>query len=105
MKPMLCSALACLIVLPTMLIAQSTYNQVVDANTFVSSGQPTANFGGLGAMEIAAPTTAQPSTDSTLLGFNTAAMQASFNTEYGSGDWVVTGVTLTLFSNVSRAGQ
>jgi len=105
MKPMLGSALVCLIVLPPTLMAQSsTYSQVVGANTYVSSGQPTVNFGTFGAMEIAAPTTAQARTEETLLGFNTAAMQTSFNTTYGSGGWAVTDVTLSLFSNVALAG-
>lgn len=92
-------------VAPTMLMAQtSTYSQKVNANTFVSSGQPTANFGGLGAMEIAAPTAAQPNTEETLLGFDTSAMAASFNASYGNGGWEITSVTLSLFSNVNQAG-
>jgi len=105
MKPTLLFALVCLPFLPaTMMSQSSTYNQVVGANTFVSSGQPTANFGTLGAMEIAAPTTAQARTEETLLGFDTTAMQSSFNATYGSGGWVVTDVTLSLFSNVALAG-
>jgi hypothetical protein len=97
--------LAGLMVLPSALNAQTTYSQRVGADTFVSSGQPNSNFGTLGAMEIAAPTTAQPRTQITLLQFDTSAMQTSFNTAYGVGNWVVTGVTLSLFSNVALAGQ
>jgi hypothetical protein len=105
MKPRLGSVLVCLIALPPALMAQSsTYSQVVGANTYVSSGQPTQNFGTFGAMEIAAPTTAQARTEETLLGFNTSAMQSSFNASYGSGGWAVTDVTLSLFSNVALAG-
>jgi hypothetical protein len=106
MNQSLLSALACLMVLPPALIAQpSTYSQLVGADTFVSSGQPNANFGTLGAMEIAAPTAAQPRTEMALLRFDTSAMQASFNADCGVGNWVVTGVDLSLFSNVSVAGQ
>lgn len=63
------------------------------------------NFGTLGAMEIAAPTTAQNHTEETLLQFNTAALESAFNADYGVGDWTVTSVTLEQFSNVSTAGQ
>jgi hypothetical protein len=106
MNQILLSALVCLMVLPPTLTAQTfTYSQRVEADTFVSSGQPNANFGTLGAMEIAAPTTAQPRTEMALLGFDTSAMQASFNVQYGAGNWAVTGVTLQLFSNVALAGQ
>src|SRR6266576_2564596 len=106
MKQTLLSALVCLMALPPTLMAQtSTYSQRVGADTFVSSGQPNANFGTLGAMEIAAPTAAQPRSEMALLMFDTSALQASFNAAYGTGNWAVTGVTLRLFSNVALAGQ
>jgi hypothetical protein len=90
---------------PATMSAQSTFSQVVEADTYVSSGQPTMNFGSLGAMEIAAPTAAQARTEETLLRFNTAAMESAFNTDYGAGNWVVSSVTLSLLSNVSSAGN
>lgn len=97
--------LACLLCLPTNLFAQlTTYSQQVDADTFVSSGQPNMNFGSLAAMEIAAPTLAQPRAEKTLLRFNTGAMRAAFDADYGPGNWTVTGVTLSLFSNVATGG-
>jgi hypothetical protein len=98
-------ALLCSAALPASLSAQSiTLNQQEDANTYVSSGQPAMNFGTMGAMEIAAPTTAQNRTEETLLQFNTAAIQSTFNADYGPGNWTVTSVTLKLFSNVAQAG-
>ena len=101
----LLNPLVCLTILPSALLAQSsTLSQKVGANTFVSSGSPTANFGTLGAMEIAAPTTAQNRTEISLLEFNTSAIQSGFDSMYGVGDWVVTGVTLSLFSNYATAG-
>lgn len=91
--------------LPASLCAQATYNQVVDANTYVSSAQPGVNFGGKGAMEIAVPTAAQQNTEESLIQFSTTAMESAFNTDYGAGNWMVTGVTLTFFSNFATAGQ
>jgi hypothetical protein len=91
-------------VLPASLHAQTTLSQLVQADTYVSSGQPNQNFGTMGAMEIAAPTAAQNRTEETLQRFDTSALEAAFNTEYGVGDWTVTSVSLKLFSNVSTAG-
>jgi len=91
--------------LPATLLGQiTTYSQQVEADTFVSSGQPDVNSGTLAAMQIAAPTLAQPRTLETLLRFNTSAMRAAFDADYGPGNWSVTGVTLSLFSNVATAG-
>lgn len=90
--------------IPAHLSAQSTLNLFVDASTFVSSSQPTLNFGTLAAMEIAAPTAAQNRTEETLLGLDTSSLQSSFNAQYGAGGWTVTAVTLTFFSNVSTGG-
>jgi hypothetical protein len=98
--------LACSVSLPATLFAQfTTYSQQVGADTFVSSGEPDSNFGIQAGMEIAGPTLAQPRTQKTLLRFGTAAMQAAFDADYGPGNWVVTGVTLSLFSNYATAGQ
>ena len=91
---------------PVSLPAQpTTLSQVVAADTYVSSGQPAVNFGTMGAMEIAVPTAAQPRTEESLIRFNTATEEAAFNADYGAGNWAVTSVTLTLFSNFATAGQ
>jgi len=95
-----------LLMLPATLVAQTATNsQVAGADTFVSSGQPTSNFGTLGAMELAAPTAAQPRTEKTLLLFDTSALRAGFDSDFGAGNWTVTSVSLKLFSNVATAGQ
>ncbi|HWY29702.1 MAG TPA: hypothetical protein VNX46_03045 [Candidatus Acidoferrum sp.] len=105
MKQKLLNVLVCLTILPLPLLGQpATYSLKAGANTFVSSGSPTANFGTLGAMEIAAPTTAQNRTEDSLLGFDSSAMQSSLNASYGIGGWAVTGVTLSLYSNFATAG-
>ena len=41
----------------------------------------------------------------TLCRFDTSALQAAFDLDYGAGNWAVTSVSLTFFSNVSTAGQ
>src|SRR5947207_12620792 len=97
--------LACLVNSPAPLLAQfTTFSQQVEADTFVSSGEPDSNFGIQAGMEIAGPTLAQPRTQKALLRFNTAAMHAAFDADYGAGNWAVTGVTLSLFSNYATAG-
>ena len=83
----------------------TTVNQVVEADTYVSSGQPAVNFGSMGAMMVAVPTVAQPRTEESLIRFNTASIKSTFDTDYGAGNWTITGITLSLFSNFSTAGQ
>lgn len=56
-------------------------------------------------MEIAAPTATQPRTQIALLRFETAAMRAAFDADYGVGNWAVTSVSLSLSSSVATAGQ
>jgi hypothetical protein len=85
--------------------APTTISQVVQADTYVSSGQPTVNFGTMGAMEIAVPTVAQTRTEESLIRFSTSAIESGFNTDYGVGNWTITSITLTLYSNFSTAGQ
>ena len=85
--------------------APTTVGQKVEADTYVSSGQPTSNFGTMGAMMIAVPTSAQPRTEESLIRFDTTALKSSFDATYGAGNWTVTLVTLKLFSNFSTAGQ
>jgi hypothetical protein len=106
MKTILTFFLALIAIWPAMLGAQPvTFSQRAGADTFVSSGQPDANFGLMGAMEIAAPTIAQARTENTLLRFDTSTAQSTFDSDFGAGNWKVTSVTLSLFSNVSGAGQ
>jgi hypothetical protein len=104
-RSFLCAA-PLLLGLPATLVAQPiTYSQQAGADTFVSSGQPDANFGTLGAMELAAPTAAQPRTELTLLLFDASGLRAGFDSTFGAGNWRVTSVSLSLFSSVATAGQ
>jgi len=104
-QPFISSALLAAALPLTLSATPATISQVVQANTYVSSGQPTSNFGTLGAMEIAVPTAAQNRTEESLIRFNTSAIQSGFNTDYGVGNWTITALTLTLYSNFSTAGQ
>ena len=106
MKLFFVSTAISLLMLPAALVAQTvTLSQPVGADTFVSSGQPDSNFGTQGAMEIAVPTAAQPRTELALMRFDTAPLLASFDATYGQGNWTVTGVSLSLFSNFATAGR
>ncbi|HUO41278.1 MAG TPA: DNRLRE domain-containing protein [Mycobacterium sp.] len=99
-------ALALVAGLPAAVLASpTTLNLTVQSDTYVSSGQPTSNFGTMGGMMIAVPTTAQPRTEESLMRFDTASLKTSFDATYGAGNWTVTGVTLKLFSNYPTAGQ
>ena len=88
-----------------LLAAPTTLGQKVEADTYVSSGEPTVNFGSKGAMMIAVSTTSQPRTEESLIRFDTLLLKTSFDADYGVGNWVVNSVTLALFSNYSTAGQ
>ncbi len=105
MKPTLFTFITLTIFLTAFCAHATTYSQPVGVDTFVSSGEPNANFGTRGGMEIAAPTASQPRTQMTLLRFDAAGLQATFDADYGAGNWLVTAASLTLFSSVSIAGQ
>ena len=93
-------------VLPLSLAATpTTISQKVAADTYVSSGQPTANFGTMGAMEIAVPTSSQNRTEESLVRFSTASVKSAFDADYGAGNWTITAITLQQYSNFSAAGQ
>ncbi len=92
--------------LPVSLSASpTTVSQKVEADTYVSSGQPTVNFGSMGGMMIAVPTGAQPRKEESLIRFDTTSIKTAFDADYGAGNWTITSVTLSLFSNFSTAGQ
>jgi|SRR5271170_7377678 len=70
-----------------------------DADTFVRSNSPAANYGGAGALSVSGNTATNTSSVAmgiadTFLRFNTAAMVASFNLLFGAGNWVVSSAKL-----------
>jgi hypothetical protein len=90
--------------------AIATMNPMAD--TFVSSANPTGNFGAAGALEVSAPGLPKGEFQS-LMRFDTSAAKNSFDASFGAGQWQVQSVSLQLISanplnpifNSSAAGQ
>jgi hypothetical protein len=85
-------------------------NTVADA--FLASGSAgnpdgsdlTANnYGGAGTLAVAPASSAKGEFDSVIM-FNTAATITAINSAYGAGNWTITGLTLSLASNVGTQG-
>jgi hypothetical protein len=75
-----------------------------DRDTFITSYYPDASFGTKGAMEIAAPSASQVKTIEALFSFNTSSLKSQFDAAYPGG-WVISSVSVTLWSNNPTAGQ
>jgi hypothetical protein len=95
--------------------AAFTLNPSADA--FVTTGGPSFilvsnNYGGAGALSIAAPGSPKGEFQSVMM-FNFAAAKSSFDIQFGAGQWSIQSVTLTLSNtapnnaifNASAAGQ
>lgn len=65
------------------------------ADAFVSTAQSSRNYGGAGALSVAAPGLADGGFES-VLRFNTAAAKTSFDAEFGPGNWTISGASLGL---------
>lgn len=81
----------------------AAYAGTIDA--FVTDGttnnaSPTSNYGGAGAIAVSAPTAVAPANTQgefrSLVQFDTAPAKSSFDSQFGSGGWNVTGVQLVL---------
>jgi hypothetical protein len=107
------SALALLLGLPAY-AATTNLNPVADA--FVTTG-PTGNlsgnnYGGAGALSVAAPGLSKGEFQS-VLQFDLSGASASFNAQFGAGNWSIQSISLTLTAtspnnaifNSSSAGQ
>ena len=73
------------------------------ADAFLSAANPALNFGGAGTLAIAPASSAKGEFDSVIM-FNTAGAVSQFNTTYGTGNWTITGFTLSLASNFGTQG-
>jgi hypothetical protein len=90
--------------------ASVTLNPSSDA--FVSSANPTNNYGGAGAVAVSAPGLAKGELQS-LLQFDLSSAKTSFDGTFGVGQWVVQSLSLQLTAavtgnaifNTSAAGQ
>ena len=105
--------LAVLLALPAISPAATSYTiNNSSADAFVASGSPanplgtdlsTLNFGAAGTLAIAPASSTKGEFDS-VIQFNTAAAVSQFNSTYGAGNWVVSGLTLSLASNFGVQG-
>ncbi len=73
----------------------TTVNLAPQADAFVSAKFPDNNYGGAGALEVAA-TSASKGGFGSLLRFDVSSVKSSFDTTYGPGNWSVQSVVLTL---------
>jgi hypothetical protein len=92
--------------------AQVTYTNTDDADAFLATGSPAnpvgtnltgLNFGGAGTLVIA-PATSLKGEFQSIIGFSLSNAVALFNTNYGAGNWTITGISLQLASNYGTAG-
>lgn len=65
------------------------------ADAFVSSAQPARNFGGAGALSVAASGLGGGGFE-TLLRFDAMAAKAGFDAEFGPGNWTISAASLSL---------
>ena len=65
------------------------------ADAFVTSASPTGNYGGAGAIGVAAAGLPKGEFDS-VLKFDLAAAKAQFDTLFGAGTWTITDISLQL---------
>ena len=85
-------------------------NPVADA--FVTSAQPDSNYGGAGALSVAASGLPKGEFQS-VLRFDASSAKASFDATFGAGQWLIQNVTLRLTAaypskdlfNTSAGGQ
>ena len=94
-----------LLILSAALLATSaraaTFTNSADADAFVRAAAPSSNYGGAGALAVSGAGATNNSgvmngAFDTFLRFNTAALVASFNTQFGPDNWLVTGAKLQL---------
>jgi hypothetical protein len=85
------AALTIACVAPAIDAATVTMNPVAD--TFVSSASPGNNYGAAGALDVASAALPKGEFQS-LLKFDLAAAKASFDAQFGAGQWQVQSVTL-----------
>lgn len=75
------------------------FTNVITIDAFVRSNAPTANYGAAGSLSVSGTTatnslgTVNGVADS-FIRFNTAALVTTLNSQFGSGNWVINGVSL-----------
>lgn len=109
-RTLACMALSLTALVGVASAASVTLNPIHD--TFVSSANPTSNYGAAGALLIDAAGLPKGEFDS-LLQFDLSSAKTSFDSTYGAGQWAISSITLQLFNanpinpifNSAAAGQ
>jgi hypothetical protein len=76
------------------------FTNSADADAFVRTNAPTANYGGAGALSVSGSSSTNVVSGltngiaDTFIRFNTSAMVANFNTLFGTNNWVISGAKL-----------
>jgi hypothetical protein len=97
-KPLLSPGLFCLAILPIAAAqAQTQVNLSATQDAFVAASHGADNFGGAGALAVAASSTGAQEQDA-IIEFNLASAVTAFNTAYGAGQWSIQSITLQLFN-------
>ena len=100
-------------VLATSASGQTTYSVKSSADAFLATGSPSnpsgtnlagLNFGAAGALFIA-PESSVNGEFQSILGFDLSGASNVFNAAYGTNDWNVTGISLTLRGNNGMTGE
>ncbi len=81
----------------------STWTGNPTADAFVKANNPDSNYGAAGALMVSGSASGSGVFE-TLVEFNLAAAKAQFDTQYGAGNWTITGATLRLAGNVATQG-
>jgi hypothetical protein len=93
--------------------AQTNFSVMSSADTFLATGSPGnpagtnltgQNFGAAGVLFVAPPTSVKGEFQS-VARFDLSAASNAFNAAYGSNNWSVTGISLTLAGNYGGAGE
>ena len=94
-RAFLCLALSLTMLVRVASAASVTLNPIHD--TFVSSANPTSNYGAAGALLIDSSKLSKGEFDS-LLQFDLSSAKSSFDTAFGAGQWTISSITLQLFN-------
>ncbi len=93
--------------------AQTNYSVMSSADAFLATGSPSnqagtnltdSNFGAAGVLFVASPASTNGEFQ-TVLRFDLSSASNAFSAAYGTNNWSVTGISLTLAGNVAGAGE
>lgn len=76
---------------------------VSGGSTDPSAGDPDANYGAAGALQVSASGSIKGEMQS-LLKFDVAGVKAAFDSEFGAGNWLIQSITLQLGTNFGAQG-